>query len=247
MITSKQNSLIKEIRSLSDKKFRDKLGLYVVEGRKLVCEAIELDLPVYVIIGTEKALSELNVKDVRVETVSEEVFSSVSAEVTPQGVIAVIHKPENALIKPDGSCVLLDGVADPANVGAIVRTAAASGYNTVYTTDDCADPFSQKAVRASMSGVFRIRIVRASREQLLSLIDKPLIVADMDGESLYQTKIAQHFCLVIGNEGHGVCDLLRKKASKVVSIPMANGVESLNAAVSAGLLMYGLKNQSQNK
>ena len=245
MITSKQNSLIKEIRSLSDKKFRDKLNLYIVEGKKLVCEAIELALPIYVVIGTEKALDDLSIDGVKVEVVTEEVLSSVSAEVTPQGVMAVIRKPENALIKPSGSCVLLDGVADPANVGAIIRTAAASGYNTVYTTDDCADPFSQKAVRASMSGVFRINIVRATRQELISIIDKPFIVADMDGESLYQTKIDGDFCLIIGNEGHGVSDLLIKKASKVVSIPMANGVESLNAAVSAGLLMYGLKNQSE--
>ena len=197
------------------------------------------------VIGTEKTIAELSINGIRVETVTEEVLSSVSAEVTPQGVMAVIHKPENALIKPSGSCVLLDGVADPANVGAIIRTAAASGYNTVYTTDDCADPFSQKAVRASMSGVFRINIVRATRQELISIIDKPFIVADMDGESLYQTKIDGDFCLIIGNEGHGVSDLLIKKASKVVSIPMANGVESLNAAVSAGLLMYGLKNQSE--
>ncbi|MBR2498442.1 MAG: RNA methyltransferase [Clostridia bacterium] len=245
MITSKQNSLIKEIRSLSDKKFRDKLNLYVVEGKKLVCEAVELKLPVYVVIGTEKALAELSFDGVRVETVTEEVLSSVSAEVTPQGVMAVIRKPENDLVKPEKSCILLDGVSDPANVGAIIRTAAASGYNTVYTTDDCADPFSQKAVRSSMSGVFRVKIVRASREKLLSIIDKPFIVADMDGESIYQTKVNGDFCLVIGNEGHGVSDLFREKATKVVSIPMANGVESLNASVSAGLLMYGLKNQSE--
>ena len=247
MITSKQNSFIKEIRSLSDKKYRDKLNLYVVEGKKLVSEAVQLALPIYAVIGTEKALAELSLDGVRVEPVTEEVFSSVSAEVSPQGVIAVIVKPENALIKPDGSCILLDGVADPSNVGAIIRTAAASGYNTVYTTDDCADPFSQKAVRASMSGVFRIKIVRATRQDLLSIIDKPIVVADMDGESIYQTEIKEDFCLVIGNEGHGVSDFIRENAKKVVSIPMENGVESLNAAVSAGLLMYGLKNRSQNK
>ena len=244
MITSKQNSFIKEIRSLTDKKFRDKLNLYTVEGTKLVREAISLSLPVYAIIGTEKGLNGVNAQDCRVELVTEEVFSSISTEVSPQGVIAVIYKPDNLLVPPNGNCVLLDGVADPSNVGAIIRTAAAAGYDIVYMTDDCADPFSQKAVRASMSGVFRVRTVRGKREELLSVIDKPIVVADMDGKNVYETNIDGDFCLVIGNEGHGVSNQIAKSANITVSIPMQNGVESLNAAVSAGLLLYGLKERT---
>ena len=244
MITSKQNSFIKEIRSLSDKKFRDKLNLYTVEGTKLVREALALSLPVYAIIGTQKGLLGINAGAVRVEEVSDEVFASISSEISPQGVIAVIYKPENQLVAPTSSCVLLDGVSDPSNVGAILRTAAAAGYDTVYMTDDCADPFSPKAVRASMSGVFRVNIVRATRTQLLSVIDKDIVVADMGGENVYQTKIDGDFCLVIGNEGHGVSEEIIKAAKKVISIPMENGIESLNAAVSAALLLYGIKASS---
>ena len=242
MITSKQNSFIKEIRSLSDKKFRDKLNLYVATGAKLVNEAIYLSLPIYAIVGTERGLKEIIKTDKRIETVSEEVFSSISQEVTPQGVIAVIEKPENQLVSIDGSCLLLDGVSDPLNVGAIIRTAAASGYNSVYMTEDCADPFSPKSVRASMSGVFRVKIIRDDRQSLLQVISKPIIVADMNGEDIYSTSVDGDFCLVIGNEGHGVSSEIESRAHKIVSIPMQNGVESLNAAVSAGLLMYGLKN-----
>ena len=241
MITSKQNSFIKEIRSLADKKFRDKLNLYTVEGTKLVREVLALSLPVYAVIGTDKGLKGVDAVKCRVEEVSEEVFASISSEKSPQGVIAVVEKPKNELLTSTGSCVLLDGVSDPSNVGAIIRTAAAAGYNTVYMTDDCADPFSPKAVRASMSGVFRVKIVRATRSELLSVIDKELIVADMGGENIYQLKIDGDFCLVIGNEGHGVCEEFIKAAKRVISIPMDNGIESLNAAVSAALLLYGLK------
>jgi TrmH family RNA methyltransferase len=241
MITSKQNSFIKEIRSLADKKFRDKLNLYTVEGTKLVREVLALSLPVYAVIGTEKGLKSVDAIKCRVEEVSEEVFASISSEKSPQGVIAVIEKPKNELLTSKGSCVLLDGVSDPSNVGAIIRTAAAAGYNTVYMTDDCADPFSPKAVRASMSGVFRVKIVRSTRSELLSVIDKEIIVADMGGENIYQLKIDGDFCLVIGNEGHGVCEEFIKAAKRVISIPMENGIESLNAAVSAALLLYGLK------
>ena len=245
MITSKQNSFIKEIRSLSDKKFRDKLNLYMVEGTKLVSEALSLSLPIYAVIGTQKGLLNIVPQGARVEDVSEEVFNSISAEVSPQGVIAVIYKPQNQLTKPNGSCVLLDGVADPSNVGAIIRTAAAAGYNDVYMTDDCADPFSPKAVRASMSGVFRVNIIRASRDEILSVVDKSIIVADMQGENIFSTRVVGDFCLVIGNEGHGVSERILKAAKTTVSIPMQNGVESLNAAVSAGLLLYGLKGRAE--
>ena len=95
-----------------------------------------------------------------------------------------------------------------------------------------------------MSGVFRVKIVRATRSELLSVIDKEIIVADMGGENIYQLKIDGDFCLVIGNEGHGVSEEIIKAAKKVISIPMENGIESLNAAVSAALLLYGIKASS---
>ncbi len=241
MITSKQNSLIKEIRSLSDKKFRDRLGVFVIEGVKPVKEAMALGLSVRNIVCTEKGLNQIPLSELNVETVTEEVFSYISEESTPQGVLAVVYKPAFALQKPKGKCLFLDGVADPANVGAIIRTAVAAGYADIYTTLDCADPYSQKAVRASMSGIFRARVYRADREELLSIINLPIVVADMNGENVFNAKIQGDFCLVIGNEGRGVSETLKNLASVVVSIPMENGMESLNAAVSAGILMYNLR------
>ena len=241
MITSKQNSLVKEIRSLSDKKFRDQLNLYVIEGVKTVKETISLGLPIKVILGTAKALSMLGETGVRTEECDEQVYKSVSNEVTPQGVLAVVEKPTNEIVAPTGSCLFLDGVADPNNVGAILRTAVASGYREIYMTEDCADPYSHKCVRSSMSGVFRSKIIRGKAEELLSVIPYPIVVADMGGENVFEKKINGNFCLVIGNEGRGVSSLLKNKANITVSIPMENGMESLNAAVSAGILMYNLK------
>ncbi len=241
MITSKQNSLIKEIRSLADKKFRDRLNLFVIEGVKAVKEALLLNIPLYAVIGTGEVLTKLSFNETRVEEVSSEVLKYVSEEVTPQGVIAVAYKPQNILTAPKGKCLFLDGVADPSNVGAIIRTAAASGYNQIYMTEDCADAYSQKAVRSSMTGVLRVQVIRGDRQALVDLINLPVIVADMNGQDLSTFSIGKDFCLVIGNEGRGVSSLLRERANFTVSIPMQNGVESLNAAVSAGILMYGVK------
>lgn len=240
MITSKQNALVKEIRSLADKKNRDELGQYIVEGIKPVLEALSLGERAHVIVCTEKGEKSLPL-DVEKALVSDEVFKSISEEKTPQGVLGVFYKPQNLIEKVGGSVILLDGVSDPSNVGAIIRTAAASGYKTVFLTDDSADAYSQKAVRASMSGIFRVKIVRASVDELLSVIDQKIVVADMGGKNVFENKIDGDFCLVIGNEGRGVSQKLKELAQIVVSIPMQNGVESLNAAVSAGILMYNLK------
>ncbi len=241
MISSTQNTLIKEIRSLKNKKFRDKLGVFVLEGIKPVKEAIELKLPIREIVATESTCSQFLSCDYKVEVVSEQVFKSISEEVTPQGVLAIVYKPSCVVEKPKGSCLLLDGVSDPANVGAIIRTAAASGYNYVYLTGVCADAYSQKAVRSSMSGIFRVKVMRGELEEILNAIDLPLVVADMNGEDVFSMELNKDVCLVIGNEANGVSDFLKQKAQLTVKIPMQNGVESLNAAVSAGILMYALK------
>ncbi len=242
MITSKQNALVKKIRSLSDKKYRDVLGLFIVEGIKPVNEAIALNLPIERVICTEKAVSQINGVASDIEIVSDEVFKYLSEEITPQGALAIVEKPENQVEKPSGKCILLDGVQDPSNVGAIIRTAAASGYNLVYLTDDSADAYSQKAVRSSMGGIFRVKTIRANVKNILSVVDIPIIVADMNGENVFDFSTKEDFCLVIGNEGKGVSKEVKSMAKYTVKIPMENGVESLNAAVSAGILMYSLKN-----
>lgn len=241
MISSKQNSLIKEIRSLRDKKNRDNLGVFVVEGLKPVKEALELSLDIREIVCTENKAEQFLDCPFKVETVTDEVFNYISEEVTPQGVLAVVYKKDGSLKAPTGSCLLLDGVADPNNVGAIIRTAVASGYKDIYMTLDSSDAYSQKAVRCSMSGVFRANVMRGAIEDILKVINLPLCVADMNGENVFELKNDKDICLVIGNEGKGVSSVLKERADLIVSIPMENDMESLNASVSAGILMYSLR------
>ena len=240
MITSRQNSLVKEIRSLKDKKNRYALGKYIAEGIKTVNEAIATNQKILRIVGTPECLARVNTDGYRTEEVTSDVFSSMSEEVSPQGVLAVIELLKRAPKKPESSCLFLDGVSDPSNVGAIIRTAVASGYKDVYLAN-CADPYNGKAVRASMSGIFRVNAHIGSREELSDLIDLPVVIADMNGENVFNVKIDGAFCLVIGNEANGVSEYMRNLAKKTVKIPMENGMESLNAAVSAGILMYALK------
>ena len=142
--------------------------------------------------------------------------------------------------------MFLDGVADPGNVGAILRTANAAGYSTVYLTDDCTDPYSPKSVRASMSGVFFTKIYRGNRSEILSIFEEvPLFVADMAGRNAFCFQAPKEFVLAIGNEANGISAETFSKATDKLSIPMAATQESLNAAVSAAILMYQLSDFNQ--
>lgn len=241
MIISKQNSLIKLIRSLKDKKNRDREGVFIVEGVKPIKEGINKGVKIREIVCTEKALSHFSHCQQKIEVVSDDVFKYISEEKTPQGALAIVLKNDNKIMAPKASCLLLDGVSDPANVGAIIRTAAASGFIDIYMTDTCADPYSQKAVRCSMSGIFCVNIMRGEINALLSNINIPICVADMNGQNLFSIVPPAKVCLVIGNEGNGVSQTVKERANIIVSIPMENDMESLNASVSAGIIMYALK------
>ena len=242
MITSKQNALVKEIRSLHNKKFRDGLGIYLVEGVKMVKEALALSACVKTVVCTQNGLETLGEINCDTQLVSDQVFEYITGEKSPQGVIAILQKPNVKIAKPTGSCLFLDGVSDPGNLGTIIRTMACAGIKDLYLTNECADAFSPKAVRSSMSGIYNVNIMVGAREEILNAINLPIIVADMGGENVFSTKIEGDFCLVIGNEAHGVSKTVREKADKVVSIPMQKGMESLNAGVSAGILIYVIKN-----
>ena len=241
MITSRQNGLVKKIRALRDKKYRDEFSEYVVEGAKSVCEAASCGAELVIIAATVKGAELVRDLNFPTEILSDDVFKSVSEEVSPQGVLAIVKKPVTSADEVAEKCVLLDGVSDPSNVGAIIRSAAAFGYNTVLIADG-ADAYASKAVRASMGGIFRVKVLFGTRAEMLEKVKVPFIVADMDGEELNAAQVPEKHCIVIGNEAHGVSELLRARAEYTVAIPMQNGMESLNAAVSAGIIMYALGN-----
>ena len=241
VITSKQNPLVKELSSLKEKKGRREKGTFLVEGAKMVCECVKSGLEIVRLAVREDYAGDTF--GLPVVVLGEDAFRAVCDEKTPQGVLAEVKLPVRVVEPPKNSCLLLDGVSDPANVGAIIRTAVAAGYEELYLAD-CADPYAPKSVRASMSGVFFANIMRGTREEIVkALKGVPLIAADMDGESVFTFTPPEKFCLCIGNEGNGLSDGVRSRAKHTVKIPMDARTESLNAAVSAGILMYQLNSQ----
>lgn len=239
--SSRQNALIKEIASLKDKKYRQKLGLYLAEGVKMVNEAVRYNADVKYVVSTSAALSSLNVGDTRVIEVTDDVFSFISDAETPQGALAVIKIPCGDIKPPKGNALLLDGVADPGNMGTIIRTAAAFGFNDLYLIN-CVDPYGCKVVRASMSGIYFVNVYKTNvADAFEALRDVNVIVADMNGKDLNDFSVDGKRCVVIGNEANGVSDVVKNKADFVVGIPMAERSESLNAGVAAAIMMYKLK------
>ena len=239
IILSRQNPLVKELASLKEKKGRRRTGTFLVEGHKMVREAVASGMDVVRLILREDYAGETY--GLPAVLLGRDAFAAVCDEKTPQGIAAEVAIPLRSVQPPQGRCLLLDGLQDPANVGAIIRTAVAAGYEDVYLAG-CADPFSPKSVRASMSGVFFARIMQGTQEEILSAIaGMPVIAADMGGEDVFSYVAPEKFCLAVGSEGSGLSALVRSRADVTVRIPMDARTESLNAAVSAGILMYALR------
>ncbi len=246
VIVSKQNPVVKELASLREKKGRRERGTFLVEGDKMFRECAKSGMQIVrvALLATEERLASIgsslgeSLGSAAPVLLGEDAFKAVSDEKTPQGVIAEVRIPDAPPSPPEGRCLLLDGVSDPANVGAVIRTAAAAGYREIYFAD-CADPYSPKSVRASMSGVFYCKLMRGTREEMLAALGGvPLIAADMDGADAFAFVPPEKHCICIGNEGNGLSDAVRGRADCTVGIPMQAPMESLNAAVSAAILMY---------
>lgn len=245
IITSKNNPLVKETAALKEKKARKELGLFLVEGVKMARECMSSDFEIERVFLAESYQGEQNFPEDKTVWVSDNVFRVLSDEKTPQGVLCRVRTPKRAMQSPKQSCLFLDGVSDPANVGAIIRTANAAGYNEIYLTQGCADPYSPKSVRASMSGIFFTKMYIGERAEILRVLkDTPILAADMQGENAFTFLPPEKFALAIGNEANGISKETENAASHVVKIPMSETQESLNAAVSAGILMYLLKKGS---
>ncbi|MBO5925983.1 MAG: RNA methyltransferase [Clostridia bacterium] len=238
--TSKQNPIIKEIASLKDKKSRQKSGLYIAEGIKMVNEAIKYGMPIDKIVATESALKEIESNNFPVITVSDGVFKYLSDEATPQGALSVVKIKTT---KPTSSdcALILDGVSDPGNMGTIIRTACALSYFELYLIN-CVDPYSGKSVRASMSGIYFANVIKCDLNTCLNALNGyEIIVADANGEDLKGYKPNGKYAIVVGNEANGVSKELKAVANKVLKIPMEERSESLNVAVASAIMMYNLK------
>ena len=241
MITSKQNKFIKLIKVLRTKKGRNEYKKLIIEGKKTILDCLKLGVEFDYILYDNSAKDFVDTLNMNTFEISSELLQELSSHITPQGVIAVVKQPNFVTDKPQSNFLVLDGLQDSGNIGTILRTALATGFKRVIMID-CVDIFSEKVVNSSMTAIFNLNLQKCKRNEFISYIKEwnyPLYVADLDGENaLHLTGKCGIIGLVIGNEGNGVSEEIKNVATKSITLPMDSSIESLNASIAAGILMY---------
>jgi TrmH family RNA methyltransferase len=260
-IISAQNTLIKETKKLQQKKYRDITKKYLVEGIRMVEEGLQYDILESffydeTIYKTERGSKLLHKIEDYVKTqnsascyeVSATILNGLAETETPQGIVAIARQKITELFsltqdKETGLILIIDGIQDPGNLGTLLRTAWACGTQAVICLPGTVEPFNNKAVRATMGSIFQVPlIINESWTNIYNWCNKheyKLVAGDINGETdysqvLYPPKVA----LIIGNEGQGLLSVSSDQVDYKVKIPLLNGVESLNASVAGGILLY---------
>ena len=221
---------IKKIRSLREKKFRDESGLFVVEGEKLVQEALDSSFKV--------------VRVLRREEIGEAAMARISQLATPSPVLAVVERPAPAGSEalPDGLCLALDGIRDPGNLGTILRIADWFGAETVFLSEDCVEPFNPKVIQSSMGSLFRVRFVTEDLPALcrrFRAAGRPVYGTFLDGRDLYREALRTDGLVVMGNEAAGIRPAVAEEVDARLLIPAfgRSGAESLNVAAATAVTL----------
>ena len=255
MISSAQNPKIKLARALAGRpKERREAEAFLAEGVRLVEEAVEANWSFrYVLYSDELSerghalIGKLEEK-IEVEKVEGKLFQSLSETETSQGILAVLnHLPLTMPRSPD-FILIPDSIRDPGNLGTLLRSADAAGVQAVLTPPETTDAFAPKVVRAGMGAHFRLPVQAMSwgeiHKQTKGL---QLFIADMDGQSCWETDFHQPLALIVGGEAEGASDEARSLTNAFVKIPMAGKTESLNAAVAGSVLMFEAMRQKNMK
>ena len=249
--------LLTTARDLHRRKAREKHSLFVAEGVRSVEELLRSGLTIRGALVAPQLASaprgealrtQLDRSRVEIEEVSEKDFRSAAETESPQGVIAIGEIPSRSLNTLEVPVVcrilVLDAVQDPGNVGTIVRTAAALGATATIALPGTVDLWNPKVIRSSMGGQFHHFAFHAEWADLSGLLDREgieLWAADAHGEPLDKSRAVKRLAIVVGNEGSGLSADVRARADRIISLPIASSVESLNVAVAAGIILHELR------
>ena len=251
-ISSKDNELIKHIKKLKDKKERDLSNEYIIEGIKLIQEAIQENAKIkQIIICDDCEKTESIPKDLMYEIAKQEciyvtnkVFDSITEVMNPQGILAIIEKQSKEMQIDDKQDIILalDDIQDPGNLGTILRTADSIGLTQILVSKGTADSYNPKVVRSTMGAIFRVKIIEC--EDLVKTLKEikkhkfEIVVSSLQTDnSIYDINYHKKV-IVIGNEANGVKKEIQDLADKKIKIPMLGKTESLNASVATGIILY---------
>ncbi|GAB4495847.1 MAG: RNA methyltransferase [Anaerolineales bacterium] len=255
MITSNTNPKIKWVRSLlTQAKARRAEGTFVIEGVRLIEEALHANFPVRLLLHTPNLNARANAirqtcetRAIPIEAVSPQILDSLSDTQTPQGVLAVMGQHSLRLPSNLNFLLIADEVRDPGNLGTLLRTAAAFGAGAVALTPGCADVFAPKVLRAAMGAHFHLPMLQADWGEIAAFTRArglhPFVAAARQGAACSAADLRQPLALIIGGEAQGAGGQAFALAADALHIPMPGAAESLNAAVAAAILLYEVTRQ----
>lgn len=253
MITSTNNPRVKLLRRLQNRRgTRENEGVFIIEGTRLISEAISAQVPIRTAFHTNHLdengrglIHSMQRLGAEVFTVSDEVMSACSDTVTPQGILAVLPILERPIPKDITLAVILDRITDPGNLGTILRTALAVGVDVVLLTDGTVDAYNPKVVRSAMGAHFYLPIVSSSAAEIPQyLTDLQFYLADAHAQRSYlEVDWREAAGLIIGSEASGVQPAIEEIAAHRVRVPMPGKTESLNAAVTTAVILYEIVRQ----
>ena len=252
-IESADNSRLKLVRKLQTRKGRNEEKKFVAEGINLVREAVDRQLEIDFILAAEgqeipeEIISDAGRRSYQIAELPVRLFEKLTDAEHGVGILAVLPMPDLA-VNPDecrAGCnvLVLDRLQDPGNMGTVIRTAVAAGYSMILATRGTVDVYSAKVLRATAGMIFDVPVKYVgSTDELMSLLRqigcRVVVTVPTGGKAYYDEDLSSGVALVIGNEGNGISDELIGLADVKVTIPMKGNIESLNAAVSAAILMY---------
>ena len=242
LITSVNNKYIKELARLKDKKYRDKVDIFLVETKHLVLEAFKAGCIKELILEA----NEIFPLDVPTLYVSREVLKKLSSMDSPSSVMAVVYKNKKQISLGE-KILILDRIQDPGNLGTIIRSAVAFNIDTIVCSYDTVDIYNPKVVRASQGMLFHIYIIFSNVERMvreLKMKDYKIIGTKVtNGHDVKNSSIYSHFALIVGNEGQGVSKDTLDLCDEYLYIRMNENCESLNVSVATSILLYEINNK----
>lgn len=263
IITSTSNTHIKNIRKLREKKAREETGLFYVEGLRIVIEAFQqhanIDQLIYcpellVSENGQQIVNEAIQRGVEIIQASKDVFSSLALKDRPQGIAAVIQQKifnlEDIPSTGAGIWTALDSIADPGNLGTVMRTMDAVGGKGVILIDNCTDPYDPTTTRASMGALFSMKLVQTRSEDFIRWkkeIGMPVVGTSDKATSEYREVIyPRDMLLLMGSERQGMQENLSNICDQVVRIPMVGISDSLNLSIANAVVLYEIFHQHRN-
>ena len=248
LITSRNNDLIKKVKSLNDKKFRNQYNQFIIEGDKMINEAIKEKISIeYIFVEENYEWNNSGIDSNRIITVSSSVMEVISSLKNSPGVLAVAEKKTNKNIeeidlKDEDLFLILDNVQDPGNIGTIIRTADSIGLKYIFIKEGSCDIYNPKVLRSTMGSIFRVECVTFNDSKVLieKLKQNNIKVYATNlktDKSIYDVDF-KNSAIIVGNESNGVSEELLELADENIKIPMRGNAESLNVAIATSIILY---------